>query len=104
MFFEDQGAVKEYQEKFPLYADRFPTWASESAGMHEYAIWTLLASRGLAANLQHYNPIVDELVQKQWNVNPNWKLSAQLVIGSPAMQPYEKTFKPLEERFITYGA
>ncbi len=28
--------------------------------MHQFAIWTALATKGIGASLQHYNPLVDE--------------------------------------------
>jgi predicted oxidoreductase (fatty acid repression mutant protein) len=49
----------------------------------------------LVANLQHYSPLIDEQVQKMWNVPASWKLDAQLVFGTPTGDPSEKTFVPL---------
>ncbi|EXJ85313.1 hypothetical protein A1O3_05988 [Capronia epimyces CBS 606.96] len=103
LFFEDQSTIRDYQNRFPLYADRFPVWASESSGMHQYAIWTALACQDLGANLQHYNPLIDDLVTARWNLPQDWKLAAQMVIGTPTRPPGVKTFQPLEERFRTYG-
>lgn len=71
--------------------------------MHQYAIWTALTSQGLGANLQHYNPLIDELVASRWNISKDWKLTAQMVIGTPTAPPKAKTFKSLEERFLTFG-
>lgn len=103
LFFEDQPTIQEYHEKFPLYADRFPTWASESSGMHQYAIWTALTIQGMGANLQHYNPLIDDLVAERWNLSRGWKLVSQMVLGTPAAPPTAKTFKPVEDRFRTFG-
>lgn len=33
LFFDDRAPVQAMQEKFAIYADRFPTWATESTGM-----------------------------------------------------------------------
>jgi uncharacterized protein len=33
LFFEDQDVVRGMQEKFALYADKFPVWATQSDGM-----------------------------------------------------------------------
>ena len=33
LFFEDQDVVDDLQNKFALYADKFPVWADQSAGM-----------------------------------------------------------------------
>lgn len=93
------------QQKFALYADRFPIWAIQSDGMHQYAIWTALEAEGLGANLQHYNPLIDQKVQQEWGVSTDWELSAQMVIGAPAAEPGEKSFMKVEgERLLVKGA
>jgi predicted oxidoreductase (fatty acid repression mutant protein) len=67
------------------------------------AVWTALSSEGLGANLQHYSPLIDEQIQKTWNIPANWKLDAQLVFGTPTGAPHEKAFAPLEDRFKVFG-
>ena len=67
-------------------------------------MWTALEKEGFGANLQHYNPLIDEKIAATWNVPQNWSLKSQLVFGKPAGQPYPKTFKPLEERVFVHGA
>ena len=91
------------QEKFALYADRFPPWAGQSDAMHQFAIWTALETEGLGANLQHYNPLIDQKVAETWNIDLDWVLNAQLVFGTPAGQPGEKTFQDVAERFKVFG-
>jgi uncharacterized protein len=66
--------------------------------MHALVLWTALEAEGLGANLQHYNPLIDDGVVKKWGVPTEWKLTAQLVFGTPVGDAGEKTFKPLEER------
>jgi predicted oxidoreductase (fatty acid repression mutant protein) len=67
-------------------------------------VWTALEKEGFGANLQHYNPLIDEKIASTWNVPQNWSLKAQLVFGKPAADTYPKTFKPLEERVFIHGA
>ncbi|QLB12989.1 hypothetical protein EV697_102333 [Bisgaardia hudsonensis] len=98
LFFEDQNVVKGLQDNFSAYADRFPVWAEHASAMHQYAIWTALASIDIGANLQHYNPIIDEQVATTWNIDKNWKLVAQMVFGGIVQPAGEKTFQPLENR------
>jgi len=71
--------------------------------MHQFAAWTALEAEGFGANLQHYNPIIDDKVRAQWNVPEDWNLRAQLVFGGRAGAPGEKTFKPLEDRLFIHG-
>ncbi|SET11617.1 hypothetical protein SAMN05660297_01460 [Natronincola peptidivorans] len=98
LFFEDQKIVTGLQEQFALYKDNFPIWSQQSSGMLQYVIWTALEIEGFGASLQHYNPLIDEAVQKQWNIPNNWKLAAQMPFGKPVVDAGDKEFQPLEER------
>ncbi|MBB3111267.1 hypothetical protein FHS18_003335 [Paenibacillus phyllosphaerae] len=98
LYFEDQEVVKGLQDAFPSYSDNFPIWSNQSSGMLQFVIWTALELEGLGASLQHYNPLIDEQVQKEWNIPSSWKLIAQMPFGNPTAQPGDKEFKPLEER------
>ena len=72
--------------------------------MTEFTVWTALEAEGLGANLQHYSPLIDAKVASTWKIPEDWELNAQLVIGTPEGSAGEKSFKPVEERFLTYGA
>ena len=102
LFFEDESVVKSLQEQFATYADNFPIWSQQTSGMHQLVVWTALEAEGLGATLQHYNPLIDDEVKKEWNVPSNWKLIAQMPFGNPTAQPGDKEFKPLEHRIKFY--
>ncbi|MFJ7509627.1 nitroreductase family protein [Peribacillus simplex] len=102
LFFEDESVVKSLQEQFATYADNFPIWSQQTSGMHQLVVWTALEAEGLGATLQHYNPLIDEDVKKEWDVPSNWKLIAQMPFGNPTAQPGDKEFKPLEDRIKFY--
>ncbi|KIN03183.1 hypothetical protein OIDMADRAFT_40804 [Oidiodendron maius Zn] len=104
LFFDAQSSISAMQVKFPTYADRFPTWATQSNGMHQFAVWAALEAEGLGCNLQHYNPIIDEKVGAEWDVPKDWKLDSQLVFGTTTEQAGKKTFLDMGERFKVYGA
>lgn len=104
LFFEDQDVVNNFQEKFAIYADRFPGWATQSDAMLQFTLWTALEAEGLGANLQHYNPLVDQKVAETWGVPASWKLNAQLVIGGRAGDAGPKDFQPVEEKYKVFGA
>ena len=57
----------------------------------------------MGANLQHYNPVIDEAVARTWNIPASWQLRAQLVFGGIAAPAGEKTFAPVEDRLKVYG-
>ena len=100
LFFEDQDVVKGLQEKFAAYADNFPVWSEHSTGIAQYAVWLALAEKGIGANLQHYNPLVDEDVQRTWNIPASWKLRAHMNFGSIEAPAGEKAFMNDADRFI----
>ena len=81
LFFEDHDVVKGLQEQFPSYADNFPLWSEQSTGIASFAVWNALAEAGVGANIQHYNPVIDERVAKEWNIPTNLVLRAQMPFG-----------------------
>ncbi|AWY20648.1 nitroreductase family protein [Moraxella bovis] len=103
LFFEDTDVVKGLQEQFPAYADNFPIWAGHANAMVQYAIWTTLASANVGANLQHYNPLINDFVASEWDVPSNWQLVAQMVFGGITAPAGEKTFAPVAERLKVFG-
>jgi len=98
LYFEDQTVVKGLQEAFQAYAENFPVWSNHTSAMHQLTIWTLLEEAGFGASLQHYNPLIDEAVAKEWNLPSTWKLVAEMPFGIPTQGPGEKEFKPFNER------
>lgn len=99
LFFEDWSVVESLQAQFPAYKENFPTWAYQANAMTEFAIWTALAENGMGASLQHYNPLVDLEVHRQFHVPLDWKLVAQMPFGVPMQkEPPAKTYLPIEER------
>ena len=102
LFFEDMDVVKGLQEKFTSYAENFPIWAEHSTAIAQFAVWTALHTEGLGASLQHYNPIVDDQVNAEWNIPESWKLCAQLVFGSVEGQANEKSYMDDALRFKVF--
>lgn len=98
LYFIDDNTTRSLQEKFPLYADKFPIWAEQSCGMLQFIVWTLLAEHGIGASLQHYNPLIDDAVRLEFQLPASWRLTAQMPIGSIEAPAPDKTFLPLDER------
>ncbi len=90
LFFTDMEVVLSLQEQYPLYAANFPVWAGHANGMLQYALWTALAAEGLGANLQHYNPVIDQGVRELFELPESWQLVAQMPFGSIGQPAREK--------------
>lgn len=103
LFFEDQDVIKGLQEQFALYADKFPVFSANSAGMAQFAVWTALANANIGASLQHYNPLIDNAVREMWNLPVSWALSAQMPFGSNEQSASAKQYIDDEVRFRTFG-
>ncbi len=102
LFFEDTDVVKGLQEQFALYADNFPIWSEQASGIAQFAAWTALSQENIGASLQHYNPLIDNFVAKEWKTPENWLLRAQMVFGSIDSPASEKGFMDDEARFKVY--
>ncbi|SEJ86425.1 hypothetical protein SAMN05660742_12071 [Propionispira arboris] len=98
LFFDETETVQGMQKQFAAYADNFPIWAQQANGMLQFAIWTALTNLGLGANLQHYNPLIDDQVKAAFAIPASWKLIAQMPFGQPlqAVKAIEKL--PIEQR------
>lgn len=102
LFFEDESVTKGLMQKFPLYKDSFPIWAMQASGMFQFIVWTGLSELGLGANLQHYNPLIDEAVKVRWNLPKEWKLLAQMPFGQLLNPAGEKEIVPVEKTFRVF--
>ncbi len=105
IFFEDPTAFNHLQA-FKLYSDKFESWRDQTNGMHQVLLWTALNSEGMGANVQHYNPLIDDKVKETWSatIPSHWKLISQMVIGKPVGErPGPKEKKPLQDRYRIIG-
>ncbi|MCD7936182.1 MAG: nitroreductase family protein [Tannerellaceae bacterium] len=102
LFYEEQEIVMQMKKDYPLYKEKFPEWSEHTSAMHQFVLWTMLEDAGFGANLQHYNPIIDEKVYETWNIPGTWRLIAQMPFGVPTEGPGEKEYKPIEERLLIF--
>jgi len=98
LFFEERTIVEGLQKSFPTYCEKFPLWSQQTSAMHQLAVWTMLEDAGFGASLQHYNPLIDKAVLKEWQLPETWELIAQMPFGVPLQEPVVKEFNPIEER------
>lgn len=64
--------------------------------------WVALVDKGLGANLQHYNPVIDEAVAKEWNIPSNWNY-VHNCIRPPETPAGEKEYMNDADRFRVFG-
>jgi uncharacterized protein len=102
LYFDDTSVTNHLAEQFSLYKDNFPVWAQQANGMLQFAVWTSLEIEGLGATLQHYNPLIDDVVKANWKLPQSWKLIAEMPFGKPVAAPDAKEFVPLEERMLIF--
>ncbi|WP_461239442.1 nitroreductase family protein [Paucilactobacillus sp. N302-9] len=99
LFFTDTDVVEDFKKLAPLYADNFGDWAEQGNGIANFATWTALADNGIGANLQHYNPIIDDQIRDAFDVPASWKLRAQMPFGSIEAPAGDKDFIDDSQRF-----
>jgi uncharacterized protein len=102
LFFDDVEVTNRLIQAFPSYADNFVPWAEQQNGMLQFAIWSLLEEQGLGVNIQHYNPLIDQEVMKNWGLSPKWKLRAEMVYGRKVAEPDPREHQPIETRVLSF--
>ena len=103
LFYQDTDVVSDLQQRMPLYADTFPVSADKEFAMMQYAIWTTFAAAGIGANIQHYNPLIDEAIAQTWQIPAHWRLRSQMVFGGIAAPATEREYAPTEPRLRICG-
>lgn len=103
MFYEDKEVIQSLQDKFELYADRFPIWAQQTSAMHQYAMWLELSALNIGANLQHYNPLINSDIASAFSIPKQWELVAQMPFGNIVKPAGEKNYQPASERLKVLG-
>lgn len=98
LYFYDEDIVKNLQNQFTIYADRFPGWANQSSGMLQLSIWSGLNELGIGASLQHYNPVIDNMVREMFDLPENYVLNAQMPFGGIGSHPDEKAKEDISNR------
>jgi predicted oxidoreductase (fatty acid repression mutant protein) len=102
LYFYDETVVENMQNLYPTYADNFPVWANHAGGMLQISLWTALREAGIGASIQHYNPVIDEVVAKMFDVPSSWKLIAQMPFGGIVAEPEPKAEEDISKRVFFY--
>lgn len=100
LYFYDNAVISTMQENVPAYANNFPVWALQSNGMLQFSVWTTLRAMGIGANLQHYNPVIDDTVKELFDLPDTYVLLAQMPFGSIEAQPDSKPAEDVDARVV----
>lgn len=103
LYFYDRSVVKSLQDRFPAYAHNFPVWANQANAMLQISIWTGLREMGIGASLQHYNPVIDKMVQEFCQVPEDYVLVAQMPFGGIVSEPEPKEKETIKNRVKIIG-
>jgi len=108
LFGEEHGKVWQFVEdalRAIVPAEQFEPTA-QKLNLFKAGAATILffEDQNVGANLQHYNPLPDAAIAKEWNLPESWLLRAQMVIGGIEAPAGEKTFEPVENRLKVFGA
>lgn len=100
LYFYDEAVVSAIAEKFSAYADNFPVWANHANAMLQLSIWTALRDVNIGASIQHYNPVIDDMVRNRYGLPSTYKLIAQMPFGNILSEPDEKEKEDIDKRVI----
>jgi predicted oxidoreductase (fatty acid repression mutant protein) len=100
LFFIDPQIASNLAKNYPQYAPNFPVWAEHSNAMLQFMIWTSFAQKNIGASLQHYNPLIDNIIKQQFKINQDWKLVAQMPFGGVVEEPKAHEVKYINESLI----
>lgn len=102
LFYEDRALIEQQKITYKTYAEQMDSYSLQGSAMHQFVLWTLLEDAGFGASLQHYNPLIDRRVAEEWNIDPAWRLIAEMPFGLPLTKPAakEQHLSPAARRVI----
>lgn len=93
LLLRDLEAVEQMRKEYATYADEMDNWSWQDLGIAMVNIWNSLAEINVGANIQHYNPLIDDEVKAKWNIPANYQLVGQMVYGGIVSRPGDKERK-----------
>lgn len=97
LLLRDLEAVEQMRKEYATYADEMDNWSWQDLGIAMVNIWSSLAEINVGANIQHYNPLIDDEVKATWNIPANYQLVGQMVYGGIVSRPGDKERKSGDE-------
>ncbi|MFA6667298.1 MAG: nitroreductase family protein [Bacilli bacterium] len=100
LVYKDIEKIDDLKKSFPGFSNRQDYWGEQNVGILAYALWLELVNLGYGANMQHYDPLIDDVLMKRYSIPKTWKLEAQIVFGKTKVKADKKDYLPLKERVI----
>ena len=97
LLFRNLDVIEQTKRDFATYAHEVDSWSWQNLGIVLVNIWNSLAEVNVGANIQHYNPLIDDKVKATWSVPDNLQLVGQMVYGGIASRPGVKARKSGDE-------
>ena len=97
LLLRDLDAVEQMKKDYVTYADEMDGWSWQDLGIAMVNIWNSLAEVNVGANIQHYNPLIDDEVKTTWDIPANYQLVGQMVFGGIVSRPGDKERKSGDE-------
>ena len=97
LLFRDLDAVEQMKKDYATYADEMDGWSWQDLGIAMVNIWNSLAEINVGANIQHYNPLIDDEIKATWGVPDSYQLVGQMAFGGIVSRPGDKERKSGDE-------
>lgn len=97
LLLRDLDAVEQMKKDYATYAAEMDAWSWQDLGIAMVNIWNSLAEINVGANIQHYNPLIDDEVKATWEISDNYQLVGQMVYGGIVSRPGDKERKGGDE-------
>ena len=98
LFFTDSSVADTLREDTVEYSSSIDRFMAQGDAMVEFAMWLGLSKIGLGASLQHFLGL-QEAVKTAYDLDPSWKLDAQMPFGSIEKAPAPKDTSQAPEHF-----
>ena len=98
LYFYDEDVTRGLQEFKPRYHDNFPKWSREANAMLQFSVWCALQDLDIGCTLQHYNPVIDDMVKELYDVPDSWLMIGQMPFGGIAEPAAPKEGEDITKR------
>lgn len=81
LLYEEKRVVKGIKENLKIYEDNLKVWQEKQGGMEKNEVWEEIENEGIGERIKNYNKMIEEEVEKKWDVKRNWKIREKMKFG-----------------------